>query len=415
MHDIAVIGAGPYGLSIAAHLSAAGLDLRIFGTPMQTWRQRVPRGMKMKSEGFASTLYDPARSFRMKDYCAEQGIEYADIGLPTPVDVFAAYGEAFQKRFVGHLEDTQVRSVEREEKHFVIKLETGEVARFRKVIVATGIAAYAHVAPELRGLPAHLMTHSSACNELDQFAGKRMIVVGGGASAADCAALLSLAGADVQLVTRRQQLSFHAPPRKRGIAAKLRHPFSPIGPSWKSVFCCELPLVFHAMPEEFRLKVTRRHAGPAPCWFVRDQVERKVKVHTAAQVVDAHEAGDGVVLELSTPDGPVRLEADHVVAATGYKVDINCLPMLTPSILGQIRMVENTPILSRSFESSVPGLFFVGAPSANSFGPLVRFACGAGFTARRIAATLRRRAMPSARTRPTHEPYKQAESMLAAE
>ena len=97
-------------------------------------------------------------------------------------------------------------SVEREDEHFVLTLDTGEIARFRKVIVATGIAAYAHVAPELRTLPAHRMTHSSACNELDQFSGKRMVVVGGGASAADCAALLSLAGADVQLVTRRAQL-----------------------------------------------------------------------------------------------------------------------------------------------------------------------------------------------------------------
>ena len=92
MHDIAVIGAGPYGLSIAAHLTAAGLSFRSFGTPMETWRQQMPRGMKLKSEGFASNLYDPTDSFRLKDYCAEQGLDYADIGLPVPVDVFCRYG-----------------------------------------------------------------------------------------------------------------------------------------------------------------------------------------------------------------------------------------------------------------------------------------------------------------------------------
>ena len=298
--------------------------------------------------------------------------------------------------------------VGREADHFVLSLGTGETARFRKVVVAAGIGRYAFVAPGLRALPAHLLSHSALCNEPATFAGKRVVVVGGGASAADCAALLSLAGAEVQIVTRRPLLSFHAPPRRRSMLDRLRKPFTRIGPGWKSVFCTEAPLLFHAMPEAFRLEVTRRHLGPAPCWFVRDQVERAATIRGGAQVVAARAAGDRAVLELSTPDGRLLLEADHVVAATGYRVDLRQLSMLSPSILREVRMVDNTPVLTRSFESSIPGLFFVGAASANAFGPLVRFACGADFTAKRMAATLRRRAVRRGslvdRTRPDKGP-----------
>ena len=56
---VVVIGAGPYGLSIATHLRAQQLSFRIFGEPMASWRHHMPQGMSLKSEGFASDLYDP--------------------------------------------------------------------------------------------------------------------------------------------------------------------------------------------------------------------------------------------------------------------------------------------------------------------------------------------------------------------
>ena len=57
--QLAIVGAGPYGLSIAAHLRERGVNFRIFGTPMRTWREQMPRGMLLKSDGFASNLSDP--------------------------------------------------------------------------------------------------------------------------------------------------------------------------------------------------------------------------------------------------------------------------------------------------------------------------------------------------------------------
>jgi cation diffusion facilitator CzcD-associated flavoprotein CzcO len=385
MHDIAVIGAGPYGLSIGAHLARAGRDFRIFGTPMQTWRTQMPLGMKLKSEGFASTLYDPDASYRLSHHCKTHGLPYADIGLPVPLAVFSGYGLAFQKRFVPNLEERQVVSLHHDGDSFIVSLEGGEEARFRQVISAAGITHYAHVAPELRGLAPALMSHASEHSDLSVFAGKDVVVVGGGASAADCAALLSEAGARVRMVARRARLSFHAPPKRRSRWEKLRRPATTIGPGWKYVACVNAPDMFHAMPEQFRLGATRRVLGPAPCWFVRDQIERQVDMLMGMQIGSARMRGGRAVLSLAGETGARELEADHVIAATGYRVDLGRLPFLGAELRSRIKAVENTPVLTRSFESSMPGLFFVGATAANAFGPLLRFACGAEFTAKRIA------------------------------
>jgi hypothetical protein len=84
------------------------------------------------------------------------------------------------------------------------------------------------------------------------------------------------------------------------------------------------------------------------------------------------------------------LVVDHVVGATGFKVAISKLKFLDEGLRQQISTIQDTPVLSSNFESSVPGLYMVGIASANSFGPLTRFAFGAKFTAKRISSHLAR-------------------------
>jgi cation diffusion facilitator CzcD-associated flavoprotein CzcO len=64
----AIIGAGPYGLSIAAHLNACGVRPQVFGRPMSGWRDGMPRGMRLKSDGFASSLSNPSGEFTLKAF-----------------------------------------------------------------------------------------------------------------------------------------------------------------------------------------------------------------------------------------------------------------------------------------------------------------------------------------------------------
>lgn len=133
MCDVGIIGAGPYGLSIAAHLKARGVSFRSFGSPMHTWRMHMPKGMRLKSEGFASSLYDPDSTFTLANYCRQKGLPYADTGFPVALETFSDYGLEFQERFVPELENKLVTSLRRSTTGFRIDLDNGEVVAARRV------------------------------------------------------------------------------------------------------------------------------------------------------------------------------------------------------------------------------------------------------------------------------------------
>jgi thioredoxin reductase len=386
--DVAVVGAGPYGLSIASHLRARGVEYRIFGTPMHTWRTQMPQGMFLKSDGFASNLYEPSGTFTLARYCAEHGLPYADLGLPTSREIFADYGEAFQRRMVPDLEPVDVASIDPAPAGFRLRLAGGEIFTARRVVLAVGISHFAHLPAQLAALSPDVVSHSSRYADLSVFAGRQMLVLGAGASALDCAALLAKAGASVGLVARAPAIHFHDGPidRPRSLTERLRAPTSGLGPGWRSRLCTDAPLLFHAMPERFRILVVQRHLGPAPGWWTRSMVENKVAFHLGQQLRQARVDGGRISLDLTGADGTSgTLSADHLIAATGYRPDARRLGFLAPVLVARLRTVGEAPALSRNFESSVPGLYFVGIAAANSFGPVARFAFGAGFTARRLA------------------------------
>jgi lysine/ornithine N-monooxygenase len=389
MVDIAIVGAGPYGLSIAAHLKARGGEFRIFGSPMHTWMNHMPQGMRLKSEGFASTLYDPNSEFTLARYCRQAGIQYADIGFPISLETFTAHGLEFQKRLVPELEDQLVVSVARSSSGFEIGLGNGELAAARSVVVAVGLSHFQYVPPVLGALPDEFVTHSSAHRTFERFRGRKVAVIGAGASAADVAAGLLDAGASVDIVARKPVFRFHDPPGRipRSLLDRVRYPMTGLGPGWRSLFCTNAPLIFRQMPERFRLQVVRKHLGPAAGWAVKDRIVGHAQFHLASDIAGAKVQGGRVLLELARGRDCGTLESDHVIAATGYTADLRRVSFLN-SVLDEIRSVENTPVLSSSFECSVPGMYFVGNSSANTFGPLVRFAFGARFTARRLAGHL---------------------------
>jgi cation diffusion facilitator CzcD-associated flavoprotein CzcO len=388
--DITVVGAGPYGLSIAAHLKAQGVKFRIFGRPMHTWRAHMPKGMHLKSEGFASSLSDPS-GFTLEAYCKEKNLPYAHTGLPVPLEVFSAYGMEFQRRFVGDLDPNMVESIQPSQDGFHIRVEGGQVFSSRRVVVASGLANYEYTPPILAALPEELMTHSARHSDVEKFRGREVIVVGAGASAIDIAALLHQAGAKVQVVARRAKIRFHDPPAGAtpSLMQRLRHPITGIGPGWGLYFLVNAPLVFRKMPLEYRLNKVRTTLGPAPGWFVKQQVVGQMPLLEGHSIASATVRNGRVVLKVIDHAGIEKtILGDHVIAATGYKVDLNRLHFLDADMRASIKAVERTPVLNSNFECSVPGLYFVGVSAANSFGPLLRFAFGASFTARRISRHL---------------------------
>jgi thioredoxin reductase len=389
--DTAVIGAGPYGLSVGAHLKAAGVDFRIIGTPMEFWLKHMPKGMHLKSEGFASSLVDPGSTFTLGAYCSEKRLPYADMGMPVPLSQFSDYGLEFQRRFVPEVIRQKVTQVERVPDGFRVGLDNGETISARRVVVAVGLTYFEHLPEELTKLPEVLLTHSSRHSDLEKFKGRQVTVVGSGASALDLAALLHEAGASVQVVARAAKLKYHDPPDNVTPTwiQQLRAPVTGIGFGWKLWMCANLPLVFRQMPEEFRIEKVRTVLGPAPCWFIKERVEGKVAFHLGSQIQSATSRNGRAALELSDGSGSRKIiESDHVIAATGYQYDVKRLSFLAPAILAKLSLVGQTPSLSSNFESSVKGLYFVGVTAANTFGPLLRFAFGATFAAPRLSAHL---------------------------
>lgn len=393
--DVAIIGSGPYGLSIAAHLKAAGVDFRIFGKPMDMWISHMPKGMHLKSESFASSLFDPDGSFPIEAYYNQHGLPYKRIGSPVPLEVFSGYGLEFQRRFVPELEQEFVASVRREGTGFSVSLSSGESFYAQRVVVAVGLTHYAYLPKQLADLPQEFVTHSYQHAELERFRGQAVGVLGAGASALDLAALLHQVGASVHVIARGSSIRFHDPPKSHppSLMARIRRPFTGLGPGWRLWMCANLPLVFRLMPEDFRVDQVHRVLGPAPGWFVKEQVVGKVKFQLESTVTGAEVEGHKVNLHIKDGGGQrVKLPFDHLIAATGYRTDVRRLPFLEAGIVSDLSLVEASPALSANFESSVPNLFFVGVAAANTFGPLLRFAFGAGFAAPRISAHLRRTA-----------------------
>jgi cation diffusion facilitator CzcD-associated flavoprotein CzcO len=390
--DVAIIGAGPYGLSLAAHLRSLGTRFRIFGTPMHSWRFRMPTGMLLKSDGFASDLYAPGDSYRLSHYSAEQGLPYRDVGYAVPLATFVAYGLEFQRRHVPGLEVTNVTALVQSDDGFRLETATGDSLRAHRVVLAVGITHFGYVPPLLAALPAEYVTHSSAHTDPGALRGRRVAVIGAGASAIDLAVLMHEAGVDVELLARRHTIAFHPPPSEpRPWTQRLLHPRSGLGLGWRSLACADAPQVFYSLPLRLRLRAVQRHLGPAPGWPMRERLVGRLPVHLGTVLRGASVEASRVRLAYQAAgEGDGSLEVDHVVAATGYKVSLERLPFIEPKLRERIRHVQGAPLLRRNFESSVPGLFVCGLASAASFGPLARFAYGAGFATRVLTRALAR-------------------------
>jgi Pyridine nucleotide-disulphide oxidoreductase len=395
MIEAAIVGAGPYGLSIAAHFRRRGLPFRIFGPPMDSWLTHMPEGMMLKSDGFASNLSDPEGRMTLKEFCQERGIPYDDTALPVSLETFTRYGLAFKDRIVPELESKMVATVEHLGDSYELTLSDGEQVRARRVILAVGITHFAYVPDCIAHLPEEFVTHSFQHKRVGTRRGCHVVVIGGGASAIGLAGLMRTAGVDSHLLVRDSELKFHGAPsgKPRTLWQSIRHPKSGLGPGLRSRFCANSPEWFHLLPEKLRIEAVRRHLGPSGHWVSKDVVLGKVPLMLGCSPEGAAVRNGKVILHVRQTDGTLRdVITDHVVAGTGYRVQMERLRFLKPELIAKIKTAAGSPVLSSKFESSVPGLYFVGLAAANSFGPVMRFAYGAEFAARNLTRTITRAA-----------------------
>ncbi|MEU8914519.1 NAD(P)-binding domain-containing protein [Streptomyces nigrescens] len=395
MYDLVVVGAGPYGLSIAAHAAAAGLRLRVLGRPMASWRDHMPDGMLLKSEPWSTDLSDPAGGHTLADYCAAHELT-AEHGVPLPLDTFAAYGRWFGERAVPQVEEVTVTAVRPDGDGFHVETDTGEQIPARTVALALGVMPFVNRPWPLLELPPELASHSSDHRDLRRFGGQDVTVLGSGQSALETATLLAEQGARPRLVARADHLRWNAPPQPlaRGRLRALRDPHSGLGTGWPNWLWSELPGAVRRLPSGTRVHIAESALGPAGAWWLRERFEPAVPVLLGHRVRAAAPQDDGVRLHLTHTDGRTEtLDTQHVVAATGFTPDLGRLRLLPPQVRTTLRTVggSRAPELSSGFESSWPGLFFAGLLTAPSFGPSMRFVYGAAFTAARLLRGVQRR------------------------
>jgi hypothetical protein len=400
--DVAIVGAGPYGLSLGAHLRAAGISFRQFGLPMQLWRDAMPAGMFLKSQGFASNLSDPAGRHTLRAFCQATGRDYADYGLPVPLETFVAYGVWFQQAEVPQLEELMVSNVTRAAGHYQLTLSDGRTALARKVVVATGVQHFAHLPDILAALPAQVCTHASAHDDLTGFAGQEIAVVGAGQSALESAALLHEAGASVTILARAPQLAWNgAPlPNQRSLRQRLREPEAALGSGWSTWFYSNQPEIFRRLPAAHRVRAARTALGPAGAHWLRPRVEGKIRTLVGHSVRWAEPEDGGLQLGLRVNGGMVNgggtkeIRAEHLLAATGYRPDLDRLSFLDARLRSMVRTLASSPDVGVDFQSSAPGLYFIGPAVAPTFGPVMRFVYGSDYAARTVTRALTAASVP---------------------
>ncbi|HLZ44681.1 MAG TPA: FAD-dependent oxidoreductase [Gemmatimonadales bacterium] len=385
---VAIIGAGPYGLSAATHLRARQVETRIFGEPMEFWKRHMPQGMFLRSGPHASNLGDPQNRLDLAAYRAARGLSDTK---PVPIDQFVSYGEWFQRQAVPELERRTVVQVTPNSRGFHVRTHDGEEFHARHVVVATGISLFAHRPAEFDNFPRELVSHSFDHADLSRLAGQRVAVIGAGQSALESAALLHEAGAQVEIIARaagRYMIPDFSPgPLSRAVRRFLspvaRPPFDIMGPRFVS-WLIAWPRMYRHAPRSIQDFLTARAVRPAGASWLTARLA-PIPMTTGCRVLETTSTGSQLRLRLSVGSDRV---VDHLLLGTGYRVDVKRYGFLSPELRQGLNTRDGYPVLNVGFESSVAGLHFMGTPSAATFGPLYRFVVGSKYAAQELTRVI---------------------------
>jgi FAD-dependent urate hydroxylase len=382
-HAVAILGAGPYALATAAYLRDAGVDTCVFGEVMGFWK-KMPPDMLLRSYRPASSIGDPAGELTLERFERERGRQ---VPTPTPLGDFLEYGEWFQRLAVPDVDSRLIRRISRENGGYRLDLADGASLTTSRVVVAAGIGPFASVPPEFADLPSELATHTSVHRSFEQFKGMRVAVVGGGQSALEVSALAAESGAEVETIVRRDGLHFLRGEQlysRSGALRQLLYPPLGVGPPGLN-WVMGIPRLYRLVPSRFQAPLAYRAIRPAGAAWLRPRLS-PVRITLGRSVVAVDTEASSVRLRL---DSGEERTVDHIIFGTGYRVDVRRYSFLDEDLLAGIQVTSGFPKLSAAFESSAPGLYFVGAPAAASAGPGMRFVSHTGAAAASLTSSVR--------------------------
>jgi FAD-dependent urate hydroxylase len=383
--DVAVVGAGPFGLSVAAHLPQR--KVRVFGEPMQTWRTRMPPDMLLRSDWEETSLSAPADRGAIDVWARATGEPRRE---PIPLQTFLRYADWFRETFVRESDPAEVINVERGGGRLRVTTATGDEVDAARIVIAVGVTPFPYAPPPFDVVMGDRITFAIESQDYSAYRGGRIVVVGGGQGGLESAALALRAGADVELVVRSKLRWFtdREPYRPRGPLRRrlyrLAYPVVGYGPPVLNRLALH-PDAFAALPSPVRRRVAKRilRAGGSP--WVRSVVEGRIAVTEGVAATGVRRSGDGVDLQLS--DGSSR-RADAVIVSAGFRFALERLTFLSPSVRAAIAVQDGWPQLDRCFRTTDPDVLFIGFAAERRFGPIARFVSGSRFTAHRARKAL---------------------------
>lgn len=389
---VVVVGAGPYGLSAAAHLRAMGVEPHVIGQPMAFWKRSMPKKMLLRSRIEASNIAAPTPALSLDAYQKAIGRRLPE---PLPIEDFIAYGDWFQRQVAPDLDLRTVVSVSHNG-GLTVTMDDGERIHATHVVLALGIGPFLRRPPEFAAVPRELAPHTSDVNDVEQFRGLRVAVLGKGQSALEGAALLHEHGADVLIATRGEAVKYR-PFAWRKHLFRLMTP-GPLRPmSYRILPPTDLgdiktarkmadPVAFRNQPPSVQQSLLNDCTKPVGAYWLRPRLEG-VPIKTRVTVRDV--ATTCGRLKLTFSDGSSEV-VDRVLLATGYKIDVGRYPLLDESLRQALKTTDGYPALSMSLETSVPGLYMAGVVGEKALGPTLRFVTGTSNAAPRLAAAISR-------------------------
>jgi lysine/ornithine N-monooxygenase len=386
-YDVVVLGAGPYGLSVSAHLLGQGLKVATFGKPLSFWRNHMPDGMLLRSYWWATNLSDPQQKYTFAKYFEEKGIQPV---APLAREIFIDYGLWFQQHAVPDIDETYIQTIEHNNNKYYIKLEDGRFIISNAVVLAPGLHYYRYSPQSYAHMPGTLVSHSSDYSHFKMFAQKKVAIIGGGQGALESAALLQEQGCNVHVfyhgtIHWLTGIDSNIPAWLQNIRA----PQAGMGNGWLNVILEKYPYMLYWASRARRNAILKSLHGPAGSEWLRPRLLGKVDLRENTSVAQIKAVNENENAQITLTNGEEIL-FDHVILGTGYRADVKDLPMLDQHLKDSLRTYRGSPVLSNWFESNIAGLYFIGFSGARSFGPLYRFVVGADAAARRTASAVAR-------------------------
>ncbi len=358
--DLLIIGAGPFGLALAAYANHLGISHVIAGKPMEFWKNNMPEGMYLRS--MSDWSLDPTEKASIMNYLGILKKTPADVE-PLSRDFYLEYCQWFQDQARIRSLPLYVSHLKKEDDHFHATFENGDGIEAKKVVVSIGMGYFKNQPSELTALlPKGRYSHTCDAVQLNGQKGKRVLILGGRQSAFEWTALLNDAGAaEVHLVHR------HESPK-----------FTESDWTWVSPLVDGMvtdPAWFRNLPQEEKDAISQRMWGEGRL-KVEPWLEKRVKkasthIHEKAALASCTELADGS-MEIKLDNGAAFI-VDEIILATGYKVDLKKIPFLEGSLLNKIFTSNGFPVLDEHFQTSVNGLYFTSMPAGQDFGPFFGF------------------------------------------